>query len=101
MSQSIAEREITLRDRLRIEQAQWLPLWRDAAAFCCPHKKRIVDNAYANLTQETRPRFNPMRHSSTAQDCLNVASGGLKSWLVPGGDEGFGCMLEPDPSLED
>jgi hypothetical protein len=93
-----ATRELDMRDRLRVEQATWLPLWRDVAAFCQPHKQRIVDNAYAQLVEQVRPRFNPVRQSSTAIDSLNVLSGGLKSWLVPGGDEGLGYMWEPDES---
>lgn len=97
---SAAQREIRLRAELRVEQAQWLPLWRDCSAFCMPGKVRAVDNSYAQLTEQVRPRFNPMRQSSTACDALNVLSGGLKSWLIPGGDEGWGGMWEPDPSRE-
>lgn len=95
-----AQREIRIRSELRIEQTQWLPLWRDTAAFCVPGKVRAVDNAYAQLTEQVRPRFNAMRQSSTACDALNVLSGGLKSWLIPGGDEGWGGAWEPDPSRE-
>lgn len=99
MSDSLpaAQREIRLRSELRIEQAQWLPIIRDTYAFCQPGKVRAVDNAYAQLTEQVRPRFNPMRQSSVACDALNVLSGGLKSWLTPGGDEGWGGVWEPDP----
>lgn len=90
-----ATREIQIRDTLRIEQNQWLPLWRDCTAFCCPQKQRTVENAYAQLDYTYRPRFNPMRQSSTAIDSLNVLSGGLKSWLTPGGDEGWGGQWQP------
>jgi hypothetical protein len=98
---SAGQREIRLRSELRIEQAQWLPLWRDCSAFCMPGKVRAVDNAYAQLTEQVRPRFNPMRQSSTACDALNVLSGGLKSWLCPGGEEGWGGKWQPDPSQSD
>lgn len=101
MSQDRASREIAKRDELRIEQAQWLTIWRDTSAFCCPQKQQAVNNAYAQINQEIRPRFNPVRQSSTAVDSLNVFSGGCKTWLVPGGDEGFGAVYEPDPARDD
>lgn len=95
-----ASREVAARDRLRIEQSQWTPLWRDCTAFCCPHKQKAVDNSYAQLTQQVRPRFNPMRQSSTAIDALNTASGGVKSWIIPGGDEGWGGQWEAPPMMK-
>lgn len=92
-------REVMIRDRLRDEQTQWLPMFRDVSAFCCPQKQMGINNAMAELNVMTRARFNPVRQSSTAIYSLNVASGGLKSWLTPGGDDGWGGMLEPDPAI--
>ncbi len=91
---------IVKRDRLRVEQMQWMPLWRDCIAFCDPGKQRTIDNAYAQLNIPTRPRFNPIRQSSTAIDALNVLAGGCASWLIPGGDEGWGGMWQAEQGVE-
>lgn len=97
---TLADREVQRRDQLRIEQAMWIPLWKQCTDFCCPHKQKAVDNSYAQLTQQVRARFNPWRQTSTAIDALNVLSGGCKTWLLPGGDEGWGGVWAPDPARE-
>ncbi len=94
-----AQRLTRARDRMRIEQSLWVPQWRDCASFCCPQKQKAVDYSYATLTQQTRPWFNPFRESSTAIDALNTMAGGLKTYLIPGGDEGWGGAWEPDPAI--
>lgn len=101
MSLERAQKIIRKRDQLRIEQNLWTPLWRDAAALCSPQKKKAVDNSYAQLTVQIRPRFNPAVQSSVAMDSLNTLAGGLKTYLLPGGDEGWGGMWQPDPSRSD
>lgn len=101
MSDSAKARKLVQsRDRLRIEQNLWTPTWRDCAAFCNPGAEKAIDYSYATLTQQIKPYFNPVRQSSTAIDSLNVLSGGLRSWLIPGGDEGWGGTFEPDPNVD-
>ena len=92
-----ADSEIKFRDRLRIEQAQWLKLWHDCAAFCCPHKAQAVRNSTAATT--AAPSWNPQRQNSVAIDALSVLSGGCRAWVLPGGAEGWGGNWEPHPYL--
>jgi hypothetical protein len=95
---AIPENEIKLRDRLRVEQAQWLKLWHDCAAFCMPHKAQTIRSSQA--AQIAAPSWNPQRQNSVAIDSLNVLSGGCRSWITPGGGEGWGGVWEPHPYLE-
>jgi len=97
MSAGIAERETKMRDRLRVEQGHWLKLWHDCAAFCMPHKAQVVRSSH--VAQITAPQWNPQRSNSVAIDSLNVLSGGCRSWITPGGAEGWGGIWEPHPYL--
>lgn len=92
-----AEREIKLRDRLRIEQSQWLKLWHDCAAFCCPHKAQAVRSS--DVATAAKPSWNPQRQNSVAMRALGILAGGCKSWILPGGGEGWGGVWEPHPHL--
>lgn len=94
---SSAERETKLRDRLRIEQAQWLKLWHDCAQFCCPHKAAAVRSSQA--AEVTKPAWNPQQQNSVAMRALSILAGGCRSWILPGGGEGWGGQWEPHPHL--
>lgn len=90
-----AARELELRQHLRIDQAAWLSLWRDCAAFCCPDRRQIVNHAMANQP-DAKFVNSTQAENSVAKDCVNVVSGGMRQWVIPDG----WFQWQPAPQLQ-
>lgn len=89
--------EIKLRDQLSLEQGQWLSTWHDCSLFCMPHMAQLVRNS--SVAGVVKPTWNPQTQNSVAMHAVNVLAGGCKTWIMPGGADGWGGVWEPHPHI--